>query len=240
MREHGIDEFCLYVKYICENAAESVANMLCNFSLASDFPPLHSIQACEYMDDGTPLSLKLTIDRGERKAIFDFTGTGPEVKANTNAPRAITKSAIIYSLRSLIQSEIPLNAGCLRPVQIIIPENCILSPSQTAAVVGGNVETSQKLVDLILKPFGYVACSQGTMNNFLFGNEKYCYYETICGGSGGGKGFEGRTVQCHMTNTRITDVEHLEDVYPVVLLAFKKRKDSGGKGKYRGGDGVTR
>ena len=125
-------------------------------------------------------------------------------------------------------------------MQIIIPDNSILSPSYTAAVVGGNVETSQKLVDLILKPFSFVACSQGTMNNFLFGNQKYCYYETICGGSGGGNGFNGRTVQCHMTNTRITDIEHLEDVYPVVLLAFKKRRNSGGKGKYRGGDGVTR
>ena len=163
----------------------------------------------EFMDDGTPLELQLTIDRIKKSAVFDFTGTGSEVLGNTNAPKSITRSAILYCLRSLIGQEIPLNSGCLMPLQIIIPENTILSPSKEAAVVGGNVETSQKLVDLILKPFKFVACSYGTMNNFIFGNEHLCYYETICGGSGAGPSFNGKTIQSHMTNTRITDVESL-------------------------------
>ena len=180
-----------------------------DFSKKNQFPEVHSIEDVEYMDDGTPLKLKLTLDRNKKSAIFDFTGTGPEVLGNTNAPRAITRSAVLYCLRSLIGKEIPLNSGCLIPIEIIIPENSILSPSKNAAVVGGNVETSQKLTDLILKPFNYVACSQGTMNNFLFGNKSCSYYETICGGSGAGDGFQGKTIQCHMTNTRITDVEHL-------------------------------
>ena len=161
------------------------------------------------MDDGTPIQLQLTIDRVQRSAVFDFTGTGIEVLGNTNAPKSITKSAILYCLRSLIGEDIPLNSGCLVPLSIIIPENSILSPSKEAAVVGGNVETSQKLVDLIFKPFNFVACSQGTMNNFLFGTDHFCYYETICGGSGAGQGFNGTTIQCHMTNTRITDIESL-------------------------------
>lgn len=133
-----------------------------------------------------------------------------------------------------------MNSGCLRPITIIIPENSILSPSKEAAVVGGNVETSQKLVDLILKPFQFVGCSQGTMNNFLFGNSNYCYYETICGGSGAGEDFDGTTIQCHMTNTRITDIETLEKSYPVIVRQFKEKKNSGGKGKHNGGNGVIR
>ena len=152
------------------------------------------------------IALKLTIDRRDRSAVFDFTGTGKEVLGNTNTPRSITKSAILYSLRSLIGKDIPLNSGVLVPLKIIIPDGSILSPSKEAAVVGGNVETSQKLVDLILKPFNYVACSQGTMNNFIFGTDKITYYETICGGTGAGDGWNGTTIQCHMTNTRITDI----------------------------------
>jgi 5-oxoprolinase (ATP-hydrolysing) len=128
------------------------------------------------MDDGTPIELRLTIDREERSAIFDFTGTGPEVLGNTNTPRSITRSAILYCLRSMIGKDMPLNSGCLVPITIIIPDHTILSPSPEAAVVGGNVETSQKLVDLILKPFECVSCSQGTMNNFLFGSSSQCYY----------------------------------------------------------------
>lgn len=192
------------------------------------------------MDDGTPITLALTIDRNQRQAVFDFTGTGFEVVGNTNAPRSITRSAILYCLRALIKEEIPLNSGCLRPLAILIPDHSILSPSKEAAVVGGNVETSQKVVDLILKPFQFVACSQGTMNNFLFGNNKCSYYETICGGSGAGKDFNGTTIQCHMTNTRITDVESLEKTYPVIVREFNQRAGSGGRGKHTGGNGVIR
>lgn len=192
------------------------------------------------MDDGTELRLKLTIDRKKRSAVFDFTGTGPQILGNTNAPYSITRSAILYSLRSLIGKDIPLNSGCLEPIEIIIPVESILSPSKNSAVVGGNVETSQRIVDLILKPFGVVAASQGTMNNFLFGNNTISYYETIAGGSGAGDGFDGKTCQVHMTNTRITDVEHLEQKYPVILREFGIRKDSGGKGKYCGGNGIVR
>jgi len=192
------------------------------------------------MDDGTPIELKLTIDRKNKTAIFDFHGTGKEVLANTNTPKSITRSAILYSLRSLIGQDMPLNSGVLIPIEILIPDGSILSPSKNAAVVGGNVETSQKLVDLILKPFNHVACSQGTMNNFLFGTDKTAYYETICGGTGAGDGWHGTTVQCHMTNTRITDVESLEKTYPVILEKFKERKGSGGRGKFNGGNGVVR
>lgn len=226
--------------HIRNNAEEAVRRMLVEFSLKNHMKEIETVGEEEYMDDGTRIKLRLTIDRVNRSAIFDFTGTGSEVYGNTNAPESITRSAIIYSLRSLIKSEIPLNSGCLRPVTIIIPPKSILSPSLTSAVVGGNVETSQRLVDVILKPFKFVAASQGTMNNFLFGNEKLTYYETIAGGSGAGEGFNGNTCQCHMTNTRITDLEVLEARYPVCLEQFRIRQGSGGKGKFQGGNGIVR
>lgn len=150
--------------------------------------------------------MALTIDRNKRTADFDFTGTGLQVFGNTNTPVAVTYSAIIYCLRALIDSEIPLNQGCLKPITVKIPQNSILNPHDTAAIVGGNVLTSQRITDVILRSFRAAANSQGCMNNFTFGNEKITYYETIGGGGGAGPNWNGQSgIQCHMTNTRITD-----------------------------------
>jgi len=154
---------------------------------------------------------------------------------------AVVKSAIIYCLRCMIDSEVPLNQGCLDPVEIFVPESCILNPTEDAAIVGGNVLTSQRVTDVIFKAFGAVSASQGCMNNFTFGNENLGFYETICGGSGAGPTWHGaNAVHTHMTNTRITDVEIMERRYPVVIDQFAIREGSGGAGEYSGGHGVIR
>jgi len=199
------------------------------------------VSALDRMDDGTPISLVVSVDCASGSAEFDFTGTGPQVRGNTNAPPAVTSSAVIYSLRAMVDADIPLNQGCLTPVTIKIPENSILSPSPGAAVVGGNVLTSQRVTDVVLRAFGAAAASQGCMNNFTFGDGQLGYYETVAGGSGAGPGWHGASgVQSHMTNTRITDPEVLERRLPVVLREFSLRTGSGGSGKFRGGDGVVR
>lgn len=196
------------------------------------------------MDDGTPIRLRVTID-GDR-AILDFTGTGPVMRGNLNANRSIVTSAILYCFRCLIEEDIPLNAGVLAPIEVVLPE-CFLNPprresaSECAAVVGGNVETSQRIVDCIFGALGTVAASQGTMNNLLMGNERFGYYETICGGAGAGPGFDGAdAVHTNMTNTRLTDPEVLESRVPVRLIRFAIRGGSGGTGRFRGGCGVVR
>jgi len=215
--------------------------MLTSISLAHHLPPLGIIEAEDFMDDGTPIRVKLTIDRNQQTAKFDFTSTGIEVFGNTNSPPSVTKSAILYCLRCLVKREIPLNQGCMNPIELVIPLGSILSPSDNAAVVGGNVLTSQRVTDVILTAFGACAASQGCMNNFTFGNETVGYYETIAGGAGAGPTWHGQSgVQVHMTNTRITDPEILERRYPVLLMEFSLRKGSGGKGKFNGGDGVVR
>ncbi|RUM35406.1 MAG: 5-oxoprolinase [Desulfobulbus sp.] len=197
--------------------------------------------AGDRLDDGSPIMLAITIDRRDGSAVFDFSGTGPEIWGNLNAPRAVTQSAILYCLRCLVQKDIPLNYGCLLPIRLHIPGGCLLDPSSSAAVVGGNVLTSQRVVDVILKAFGVAAASQGCMNNFTFGNERFGYYETIGGGAGAGPGWHGQSgVHTHMTNTRITDPEILERRYPVLLREFSIRKKSGGRGKFNGGDGLVR
>ncbi|KAK6019089.1 hydantoinase/oxoprolinase [Ostertagia ostertagi] len=199
------------------------------------------LQASDSMDDGTVIQLSITIDIEKGEALFDFTGTGMEVYSSCNCPRAVTMSAIIYCLRCLVAKDIPLNSGCLNPITISIPEGTLLSPSENAAVVGGNVLTSQRLCDVIFGAFEAVAASQGCMNNVTFGDETMGYYETIAGGAGAGEGFDGRSgVHTHMTNTRITDPEILESRYPVILREFSLRENSGGNGKWRGGDGVIR
>lgn len=153
----------------------------------------------------------------------------------------MTYSAIIYSLRCMVRKDIPLNQGCLKPITVLLPEGCILNPSDDAAVCGGNVLTSQRVTDVVLKAFNAAAASQGCMNNFTFGNENLVYFETIGGGAGAGPEWHGRSgVQVHMTNTRITDPEILEQRYPVVLNRYHLRRGSGGHGKWRGGDGITR
>ena len=191
------------------------------------------------LDDGTPIAVRLTI-AGERM-IIDFAGTGAAVGGNLNAPRAVVESAVLYVLRCLVAERIPLNGGCLLPVEIHVPAGSLLDPPPGAAVVGGNVETSQRVVDVLLGAIGRVAASQGTMNNLTFGDERFGYYETIGGGAGAGEGFAGASgVHTHMTNTRITDPEVLEARAPVRVARFALRRGSGGAGLWRGGDGLVR
>lgn len=193
------------------------------------------------MDDGSRIKLTIFIDEEEGSAVFDFAGTGPEMYGNCNAPRAITFSAIIYCLRCMVKHDIPLNQGCLAPVKVLIPPGSILDPTETAAVVGGNVLTSQRVVDVVLKAFEVCAASQGCMNNTTFGDEGCGYYETICGGSGAGPTWDGRSgVHVHMTNTRITDPEIIERRFPVILRRFHLNPGTGGDGFHKGGDGVVR
>jgi 5-oxoprolinase (ATP-hydrolysing) len=197
--------------------------------------------AIDYMDDGSPIELTITIDPDTGSAVFDFTGTGPQVLGNHNAPPAVTYSAVIYSLRSLVAEDIPLNQGCLAPITFIIPKYSLLNPSSDAAVVGGNVLTSQRVVDVVLKAFKACAASQGCMNNLTFGDKTLGYYETIAGGAGAGPTWDGTSgIHTHCTNTRITDPEILERRYPVLLRQFGIRHGSGGSGLHKGGDGVIR
>jgi len=191
------------------------------------------------LDDGTPIRVSLAIE-GERMTI-DFTGTGAAVPGNLNAPRAVVQAAVIYVLRALVDERIPLNGGCLDPVEVIVPAGSILDPPAGSAVVGGNVETSQRVVDVLLGAIGRFAASQGTMNNVTFGDRSFGYYETIGGGAGAGEGYAGASgVHTHMTNTRITDAEVLESRLPVRIARFAFRKGSGGAGRWPGGDGLER
>ncbi|HID01821.1 MAG TPA: 5-oxoprolinase, partial [Desulfobacterales bacterium] len=238
---HSLEVVQAYMQHVQETAEEAVRTSLCEVSRTQGLAERDTITATEYLDDGSPIKLTLTIDRSDGSAIFDFTGTGIELWGNLNAPRAVTQSAILYSLRCLVEKDIPLNHGCLIPIELIIPEGCLLDPSPEAAVVGGNVLTSQRVVDVVLKAFGVAAGSQGCMNNFTFGNDNFGYYETIGGGAGAGPEWHGQSgVHTHMTNTRITDPEILERRYPVMLNEFSIRKKSGGKGKFCGGEGLVR
>ncbi len=194
-----------------------------------------------YFDQGCKISVSITVDKTKKTAIFDFTGTSSQQPDNFNAPEPITRAVILYCIRCMIDENIPINAGCLRPISIILPQNSMLTPSYPAAVVAGNVEVSQAIADCIFLALNVMANAQGTMNNLNFGNETLQYYETICGGSGAGNGFHGASaVQTHMTNTRLTDPEILEMRYPVQLKLSKIMRGSGGDGKWRGGDGIER
>ncbi len=191
------------------------------------------------LDDGTPIAAVIHV-RGEQMHI-DFTGTGAEVAGNLNAPRAVTVAAVLYVLRTLVGAPIPLNSGCLKPVRLSIPEPSVLAPGAQRAVAGGNVETSQRIVDVLLGALGKAAASQGTMNNLTFGDQNFGYYETIAGRAGATATAHGACgVHTHMTNTRITDPEVLETRFPVRLREFSLRCHSGGVGAHRGGDGVVR
>ncbi len=198
--------------------------------------------AFEYrMDDGARLMVDIRVDRAAGTASIDFTGTAPQHKGNFNAPPAVTRAAVLYVFRCLVDDEIPLNEGCLRPLTIIIPKGSFLNPAQGAAVVAGNTEVSQAVTAALLGALGVVASAQATMNNLLFGNARHQYYETICGGAGAGPDFDGcDAVHTHMTNTRMTDPEVLELRYPVRVETFEIRRGSGGAGRHRGGDGVRR
>ncbi|GAA5929373.1 hypothetical protein JCM1841_004206 [Sporobolomyces salmonicolor] len=245
--EYGLETVQQYMLHIRDNAELAVRNLLKQVARERN---TNELQAVDHLDDGTTIALKVTINEEEGSAVFDFEGTGPEIYGNLNAPISVTYSAIIYSLRAMVD-QIPLNQGCLVPIVVKLPPGCCLDPSETAAVVGGNVCTSQRVTDVVLKAFDAAAASQGDCNNLTFGNggknEKgehvagFGYYETIAGGSGAGPTWEGTSgVHTHMTNTRITDPEIMERRYPVILHQFSLREGSGGKGQHNGGDGVTR
>jgi 5-oxoprolinase (ATP-hydrolysing) len=240
---YGLNVVQAFMNYIQQNASECVRDMLKEIAIDARKRTGESVlHAVEFMDDGTPISLKITIDESNGNATFDFTGTGFEVYGNCNTPKAIVMSAIIYCLRCMVGFEIPLNQGCLNPINVVIPDNSILNPSENAAVVGGNVLTSQRIVDVILKAFSVCAASCGCMNNVTIGDENFGYYETVGGGSGAGFNWHGTSgVHTHMTNTRITDLEIVEQRYPMILKSFCLRDDeSGGKGFYKGGEGIKR
>ncbi|MBX6425424.1 MAG: hydantoinase B/oxoprolinase family protein [Variibacter sp.] len=221
-----------YMQHVQDNAAESVRRVI---------DRLHDSEFTYEMDQGTVIKVKITVDREKREATVDFTGTSPQQPTNFNAPEPVTRAAVLYVFRVMVDDDIPMNAGCLRPIRIVIPEGSMLSPRYPAAVVAGNVETSQAVTNCLFGALGALAAAQGTMNNLNFGNDRYQYYETICSGSPAGPGFDGTdAVHTHMTNTRLTDPEVLEFRYPVVLEDFHIRPDSGGRGKWKAGDGVRR
>jgi N-methylhydantoinase B/oxoprolinase/acetone carboxylase alpha subunit len=229
---YGLETVTAYMQHIQDNAETSVRQAISH---------LQDGQFCYEMDDGICIRVSLTIDPIQRSACIDFTETSAQQSTNLNAPLAICKAVVLYVFRTLVEDNIPLNAGCLKPLEIIVPEGCLLNPRYPAAVVAGNVETSQAIANALYGALGILAAGQGTMNNFTFGNDNYQYYETICGGSGAGASFEGTdAVQTHMTNSRLTDPEVLEWRFPVLVEAFEIRQNSGGKGRYCGGNGVVR
>ena len=234
----GLDVVEAYMGHVQDNAAESVRRVL-------DRLPDHA--EYEYpTDTGQVIKVKITVDRAARKATVDFTGTSPVKKNNFNAPEPVARAAVLYAFRVMVEDNIPMNAGCLRPIDIVIPDGSMLRPSYPAAVVAGNVETSQHVTNAIFGAMGALANAQGTMNNLTFGNATYQYYETICSGSpagrmNDGRGFAGTSgVHTHMTNSRLTDPEILELRFPVLLEDFRIREGSGGKGRWKGGDGTKR
>jgi 5-oxoprolinase (ATP-hydrolysing) len=221
-----------YMRHVMDNAEESVRRVI---------DRLGSGRFHYTMDNGKPLVVSVSVDHASRTAVVDFTGTGPQDHGNFNSPPAVTRAAVLYVFRCLVGDDIPLNDGCLKPLKLIIPEGTFLSPRPGAAVVAGNTEVSQATCNALFGALGSIACSQATMNNFLFGDATRQYYETICGGTGAGPGFDGTAaIQTHMTNTRMTDPEVLELRYPVRLELFGIRRGSGGAGQWRGGDGAVR
>ncbi len=232
VQHYSLEIVHAYMGYVQDNAEASVRRAIAILNDGSFTAKL---------DDGNQIQVTITIDRQNLSAKIDFSGTSPQLESNFNAPSAVCKAAVLYVFRTLVNDDIPLNAGCLKPLEIIIPEGCMLNPRYPAAVVAGNVETSQAITDALYGALGVLAASQGTMNNFTFGNGRYQYYETICGGSGAGADFDGTdAVHTHMTNSRLTDPEVLEWRFPVLLEDFCIRPNSGGKGHHHGGNGVIR
>ncbi len=232
VREQGLDTVRAYMRHVMDNAEESVRRVL---------DRLADGRFETTIDDGTPLKVAVRVDRANRRAVIDFTGTGPQRPDNFNAPAAVCRAVVLYCFRCLVGEAIPLNDGCLVPLEIIIPEGTFLSPKPGAAVVAGNTEVSQMTCNALLAALNACASAQATMNNLLFGDAVYQYYETVCGGTGAGPGFAGASaVQTHMTNTRMTDPEILELRYPVRLEEFSIRRGSGGAGQWAGGDGSRR
>jgi N-methylhydantoinase B/oxoprolinase/acetone carboxylase alpha subunit len=228
--QYGQKTVQAYMGYVQDNAEQAVRGAIAQLS---------SGQFTTAMDNG--IQIKVTITVEQDAATIDFTGTSPQGEHNFNTPTAVVQAVVLYVFRTLVPTPIPLNAGCLKPLKLIIPPGCLLNPHYPAAVVAGNVETSQAIADTIYGALGVLAASQGTMNNLTFGDGQYQYYETICGGSGAGATFAGTdAVQTHMTNSRLTDPEILESRFPVLLEQFCIRAHSGGHGLYDGGNGVIR
>jgi 5-oxoprolinase (ATP-hydrolysing) len=230
--QYGLDVVQAYMRHVQSNAEAAVRQVI-GVLADGEF----SVE----MDSGAVIRVAIRIDRQARSAVIDFTGTSAQQPDNFNAPLPVTRAAVLYVFRTLVDDEIPMNAGCMAPLELIVPEGCLLNPRYPAAVVAGNVETSQAVTDCLYGALGVLAASQGTMNNFTFGNDRHQYYETISGGSGAGRTFDGTdAVQTHMTNSRLTDPEVLEWRFPVRLDSFRIRRGSGGRGAHRGGDGVER
>jgi 5-oxoprolinase (ATP-hydrolysing) len=228
----GLETVNAYMRHVQDNAEESVRRVI---------EVLKDGEFNYTMDDGALIRVSIRIDRDSRSATVDFGGSAAQRSNNFNAPASICKAAVLYVFRTLVDDDIPLNAGCLKPLRILIPEGSMLNPAYPAAVVAGNVETSQCVVDALYGALGIMAASQGTMNNLTFGDARHQYYETICGGSGAGPDYDGTdAVHTHMTNSRLTDPEVLEWRFPVLLERFAIRRGSGGAGRYSGGNGVVR
>ncbi|MFS0735828.1 hydantoinase B/oxoprolinase family protein [Sphingomonas sp. 1P06PA] len=230
--EHGLETVCAYMGHVQANAAETVRALLAR---------IDGGRFAYAMDNGAEVAVTIDVDRAARTARVDFTGTSAQRDDNFNAPRSIVRAALLYVVRTLVDEPIPMNDGCLEPFEIVVPEGSMLNPRYPAAVVAGNVETSQVVTDALFGAFGAMAAAQGTMNNFTFGDETRQYYETICGGSGAGRDHPGTAaVQTHMTNSRLTDPEILETRFPVLVESFAIRPGSGGRGAQPGGDGAIR
>jgi 5-oxoprolinase (ATP-hydrolysing) len=228
----GLDVVRAYMGHVQDNAEESVRRVI---------DRLHDGSFVYPFDDGYEIRVAIAVDRTDRSITIDFTGTSSQHPGNYNAPRAVTMAAVLYVFRLLVDDDIPLNQGCLKPIEVIIPDGSMLDSKYPAAVVAGNVETSQNITDALIGALGVMGAAQGTMNNFTFGNERWQYYETVSGGSGAGPGFDGTAaVQVHMTNTRLTDPEVLEWRFPVLLESHRIRRGSGGRGQWNGGDGTVR
>jgi 5-oxoprolinase (ATP-hydrolysing) len=228
----GLDVVQAYMHHVQDNAEEAVRRVI------------EALSDGEYAyetDSGATIQVRVTVDSAERTACIDFTGSSPQLPTNFNAPASVARAAVLYVFRTLVDDDIPLNDGCLRPLRIVVPEPSMLAPRFPAAVVAGNVETSQAITGALYAALGVQAEGAGTMNNVTFGNDRYQYYETVGSGSGAGQGFDGApAVQTHMTNSRLTDPEVLEWRFPVIVDSFEVRHGSGGDGRWRGGDGAVR
>jgi len=228
----SLDTVVAYMGHVQDNAAESVRRVI---------DRLKDSEFVVETDQGAVIKVKIAVDRAAREATVDFTGTSPQQPNNFNAPEPVARAAVLYVFRVMVDDEIPMNAGCLRPIRIVIPDGSMLAPRYPAAVVAGNVETSQAVVDALFGALGALGSAQGTMNNLTFGDARYQYYETICSGAPAGPGFDGASaVHAHMTNSRLTDPEVLESRFPVVVEDFHIRRGSGGKGRWNAGDGTLR
>jgi 5-oxoprolinase (ATP-hydrolysing) len=230
--QFGVDTVHAYMSHVQANAEESVRRVL---------DVLHDCEFTYPLDSGDQIQVAISVHKAQRTATIDFTGTSPQNEWNYNAPLAVCRAVVLYVFRTLVGTDIPMNEGCLKPLTLIVPAGSMINPDSPAAVISGNTEVSQAIADTLYGALGVIAGSQGTMNNFVYGNDNYQNYETICGGTGAGDGFHGTSaVHSHMTNTRMTDPEVLETRFPVRLDEFSIRKGSGGGGKFQGGDGIIR